>query len=420
MRHGPYVFLLALIAMPAANSIESADSAPITLDQVIVNLLERSPQIGINDVESRAAAARLRRSQQTTPYELKLDLENFAGTGDTRGIDRLETTISLIKTLEPRNAVTARGDLAETEVTLLHNKQDSQRLDLLAESTGRFIHLVVDQHRLQIAEQQLKLADQTHRLVKQRVDAGRNHIAESRRTEIELSRAEIDREHAEHELAVSRLRLAITWGETHPQFGKAEAPLFVLPPLASFARLETLLANNPELIRFATEARVAQARLVVARSRSKPKLAFAAGVRYLNDPDDAALVFSMAIPLGTAARAGPEIDEMQSLAEREPLRQEQKRLALYSSLYEIHQELLHSRTAFEALTERIIPLAEQTARDYRQGYEQGRFSLLELNEAQKTLLSARLEQLVVAENYHRFRIEIERLTGTYLGPGEQP
>lgn len=273
---------------------------------------------------------------------------------------------------------------------------------------------------MRIAEQRLNLAGQTHRLVKQRVDAGRNHVADSRLAEVELSRAEIDREHAEHELAVSRLRLAVTWGETQPKFGNAEAPLFVLPPLASFAELETLLTNNPELIAFATEARVAQARLLVARSRSKPNLAFAAGLRYLNDPDDAALLFSMSIPLGTAARAGPEIDEMQSLAARVPLRQEQKRLALYSSLYEIHQELLHARTAFEALTERIIPLSEQTARDYREGYEEGRFSLLELNEAQKSLLGARLEQLDVAENYHRFRIEIERLTGTYLGSGEQP
>lgn len=420
MRHWLYLMLLALMAVSTAKAMESAESVPITLDQVIVSVLEHSPQIGINDFESRAAAARLRRSQQTTPFELKLELENFAGTGDTSGLDQLETTISVVKILEPGNAVSARSDLAKTQVTLLRNEQDSGRLDLLAESTGRFIHVVVDQYRLRIAEQRLELARRTHRVVTQRVNAGRSHVAESRRTAIELSRAEIDLEHAEHELAASRLRLAVTWGETDPRFGNAEAPLFVLPPLAPFEQLEALLANNPELVRFATEARVAQARLRVAQSRGKPKLALSAGVRYFNDPNDAALVFSAGIPLGAGARARPEIDELQSLAEREPLRQEQRRLALYSSLYETYQELLHSRTAFGVLSEHIIPQAKQAADDYEQGYKRGRFSLLELNEAQQALLDARLERLVAAENYHRFRIELERLTGAYLGSGDQP
>ena len=77
------------------------------------------------------------------------------------------------------------------------------------------------------------------------------------------------------------------------------------------------------------------------------------------------------------------------------------------------------RTAYEALSQRIIPEAQQAAIDYEQGYQTGRFSLLELNEAQGTLLEAQREQVMAAANYHRLKTEIERLTGAALHSGVQ-
>ncbi len=61
-------------------------------------------------------------------------------------------------------------------------------------------------------------------------------------------------------------------------------------------------------------------------------------------------------------------------------------------------------------------------RAYEKGYRAGRYSLLELIQAQETLLNARQEAIMAAASYHRYRIEIERLTGTGLpvnGIGEE-
>lgn len=415
MRHRHCLMCLYLFVAPVAHA---ADPEPLTLKRVVANVLENSPQLSINDFESRAAAARLRRSELTKPLEMQLEFENFAGTGDVSGVDQLESTLSLVKILEPGDAVTARRGLAEGQASLIRSEQDVRRLDLLANATQGFIHVVADQHRLDIAHQQFRLAERTHRVVSDRVAAGRSHTAEARRSAIELSRAELSREHAEHELAASRVRLSVLWGETRPIFDRAAAAVFSLPSLPSFERLETLLANNPDLLRLTTEASLAQARVRLAESRGKPDLKLSAGVRYYSEPDEAALVFLAGIPLGARAQVRPEIDELQALAEQEPLRQKQKQLALYSRLYETYQEIRHAKTAFETLSKDIIPQAEQAAADYEAGYQRGRFSLLELNQSQQDLLNARLERLDAAENYHRLRIELERITGTDLTPGE--
>lgn len=413
-----FFWVLACIGAPVAQAMVEPPP-PITLQQVIDRILERNPQLTAHDFENQAAAARIRQAEQSTPYELRMELENLAGSGAYQGIDRLDTTLSLARLLEPRKLRASRHELAQQQTLLLHNEQDSQRLDLLAQAAEQFIHLVVDQHRLKIAEDHMALVRHTHEIVSQRVKAGRSHIAEQRRLEIALARAEIELEHAEHELNTSRLKLTNYWGKSEPDFSNATADLFALPSLPSFGQLESLLADNPDLVRFASEERIAQARVKLAQARRTSNVELSGGIRYFNNTNDAALMASISIPLGTRSRARPEIDEMHALSQREPLRFEQQRLALHSGLYELYQEALHARTAYEALSQRIIPAAQQAAADYEQGYQTGRFSLLELNEAQGALLDARLEAVMTAANYHRLKIEIERLTGAALRSGEQ-
>ncbi len=412
-------FGVLLFIHPLLSSAASP-SGVITLEQVIMNVLEHNPQFRMNNYEDAAAAARIRQAEQGNPLEMTLDMQDFAGSGTYNGINRLETTLSLGKVLELGGKASSRRDLARQDASLLNNMQDSQRMDLLAIAAEQFMRVVVDQHRLAIARKQLKLVKHTHDIVAQRVKLGKSHVAELRRIAIALTRAKIDLEHAEHGLAFSRLKLATSWGETKAQFSSANAELFVLPAVQPFEQLEKLLANNPDLVRFATEQRVGQARLRLAEARQTSDLKLSAGLRYFNQQKDGALVLSVSMPFGSGARAKPYVEEMQHLARREPLRYEQRRLALHSSLYEIYQELLHAQSAFSALNREMIPVAERAVNDYEQGYSSGRFSLLELNETQRVLLDARLEAVVTAANYHRFRIEIERLTGAALRPGVNP
>jgi len=413
------IVTLACMVIPAAFAGDATGQNAVTLDQVIINVLENNPHVGISDYEAQAAAARIRKATQSTPLEFKLGFENFAGSGNFSDADQLETTLSVVKILESSNRISSRQELAEQRKNLINSEQGSKRLDLLASATEQFIHVVIDQHQLKIANDHLALVQHTLTIVMQRVKAGKSHVAEQRRLVIDLARAELELEHAEHELETSRLKLATYWGETKAEFTSAQAELFTLPSIAPFSELEMLLSNNPDLIRFASEQRIAQARLKLAQSRRSSNIQLSGGLRHFNDSDDTALMMSLSIPFGSESRAKPEIDEMQVLAQREPLRYQQQYLSLYRSLFEIYQELQHALSAYVILSQRIIPEAKKAATDYEQGYKTGRFSLMELNQAQQTLLDARLEEVMTAAKYHRLKIEIERLTGLALRSGDQ-
>jgi len=369
------------------------------------------------DYQAQAAAAKIRQAKQSTPVKAKLELENFAGSGEFSGDDLLEATLSLGKVLELGNKAGLRGDIARNEAALLGNEQDAERLDLLVEAARRFIQVVVDQERLKIARDKLALAKRTAAIVDERVRVGKSPDTERRRTRIAVARAETELDHATHELATSRLKLSTLWGKTEPGFSSARASLFALNPLGSFDELAQLLERNPDLTRFASEQRLAEARLRLEQSRRRMDIELSGGVRYHNVTDDSALVLSASIPFGSRSRAAPGIESSRLLSDRHPLLYKQRQLELHASLYAIYQELSHAYSASRTLREQIVPEAELALRDYETGYRSGRYSLLELSDAQKTLLDARLESVMTAADFHNYRIEIERLTGQSMSTG---
>jgi outer membrane protein, heavy metal efflux system len=397
----------------------------LTLDQAIINVLESSPMLKAADYEAKAAAARIRTAKQSPQYRGSIELENFAGSGLHSGTDLLETTLSLSKVLELGDKSKLRGDLSYNKAMLLRNEQDSKRLDLLAETTKRFIEVITDQQRLVNANDSIDIAIRTKQVVEKRVKAGKSPNAELRRAKIALARSELKLEHAKHKLDSARLKLATLWGEmprgeSQISFSTAVANLFEIQQAEPFESLVTLLERNPDLVRFATEKRLAQSRTLLTRSSGQSDMEITGGLRHFNFTGDTALVMSLNIPFGSSSRARSNIEESEIMALRDPLVFEQQYLSLYATLFELHQEIKHAIDAVTALRKTIIPQAEQALKDYEKGYAAGRYSFLELTEAQKLLLDLKLELVIAASDYHRYQIEIDRLTGAGLSTGVAP
>lgn len=411
-----FIYLLLIPAISALAADKAAQNS-LSLDQAIVNVLERNPMLKAADYEAKAAAARIRTARLTPAFQTSIEFENFGGSGTLTGGDFLESTLSLSKVLELGDKAKLRGDVAQNKAMLLRNEQDAKRLDLLAETTKRFIQVITDQERLTIAQDSLALAERTHDFVEVRVNAGKLPNAELQAAKIALAKKELDMEHARHALATSRLKLVTLWGETQTDFTTAEADLFEIDPPAPFESLVQLLERNPDLVHFATESRLAKTHIQLARSRKKANIEIAGGVRHFNITDDTGLVMSLNIPLGNRSRAAPRVEEAEMTGMRNPYDLEQRRLELYATLFEVHQELKHAIEMESTYRKTIIPLAQSTLQDYEKGYASGRYSFLELNVLQRVLLESRLESVMAAADYHRYRNEIDRLTGAGLSTG---
>jgi len=403
----------ALLWAVSATS-QVTEKQPLTLAQALASVLENNPQLQAADFDNRAAAARIRQQSQSTPWEVGIDLENLGSTGESSGIRGLETTLNLGRILELGNKDQLRGQIARIRGSLLRNEQDVERLDLLTETTKRFLVIAHIQAQQKHYEERIVLKQRTLKDVERRFKLGKAPKADHSRAQIDLERAKLELEETRHQLAVARKHLAILWGELTPEFQMVQSDLYRLDSVPDHVSLEALVEQSPSLARFATQQRLVAARIRLAKALRRPDVALRGGLRHNNTTDDFGLVFSVSIPLDSRVRAKPKIDELAALSAREPLLAENQRLALRSTLFGLRQELIHARHVVETLQGRIIPAAKSMLDDYSRGYNAGRYSLLELTQTQNTLLQARLAALNAAADYQHNRTEIDRLTAGAL------
>jgi len=94
------------------------------------------------------------------------------------------------------------------------------------------------------------------------------------------------------------------------------------------------------------------------------------------------------------------------------------RLRLRTILFGLYQEAKHARSAVEIMKKEIVPQAERSLQIAQSGYDQGRFSYLDLLDAQRTLLEVSRENIEAAYSLHSYINSIERLLGAPLSNQE--
>ena len=389
----------------------ATESTSLTLREAVARTAQRNPELAAFAEQTTAAHQQALLQALSPAPMLELQMENFAGTGQLAGIDALETTLQLSRIVELGDKSALRQRVGAEEVDRLTAEQRARRADVLAEVARRFVEVLADQERLTATARSVALAEDTGRAVRSRVEAGAASPVQSSRADIALARAQLAQEHAEHELLAARVALASLWDVETPDFESVSGALFSLNAQEGFDRYKQRIEQNPGLLTFASANRVLDARSRLAEAQQRPNLTFNLGVRRLEAFDDSAFVAGIAVPLGSARRSDLELRSVRAERTALALTERSRRLELHSTLFALYQELLHARSEAEALHDRVRPQARAMLDTTQAGYEAGRFSFLELADAQRQVLEIELEAIDAAANYHLQLIEIERLTG---------
>ncbi len=403
---------LAVIAAVPLFTAHAEGERSLRLQDAIQRVLDANPSLAAQTQLVRSAEARRDLHSLAPPLTGGVELENFAGSGAVGGADALETTLRLSGVVELGGKRGLRRQAGDVEVQLAEARRETARLDLLASAARRFLDVAVGQERLALATRAVTVSERSATIVEDRARAGAASGVDRNRAQLALARTELEREDAEHELAAARVALAALWGQRQPDFERADANLYDLPAPQELAALAGHLDRNPDIAALATEARLQAARATVAAASGRADLSLSGGVRRLEQTEDQALVLTLSAPLFAGSRAAPARREAEAAAEGLVRTTEARKLELYATLFEVYQELLHSRTEVSVLRERALPRAEENLTLLETGYRLGRYSFLELSAGQAQVLELQRELCDAARNYHNFLIEIERLTVT--------
>src|SRR5262249_53042202 len=116
------------------------------------------------------------RTLQTSLFpnpEIELELENFGGAGDVRGVDSSESTFQLSQLIELGGKRAKRLRAAGLERDIAGWDYEAKRLEVLTEATKAFIDVLAAQERLALTEDVVRLSEQVHHAAEERVKGGK-------------------------------------------------------------------------------------------------------------------------------------------------------------------------------------------------------------------------------------------------------
>jgi outer membrane protein, heavy metal efflux system len=403
------VSVLVLISGAAFANELPLTVASLSLREALARTLRDNPELQVFSPAKRVAEAeRLQADLRPNPV-LGLEHENFGSAGQAR--DEQATTLTLSQVIELGGKRDLRSGAADAAINSVNADYDIARLDALAEASRRFIDLVQSQAQIALADRAVALAQSVAQAVEKRIRAGAASSAERNRAAVELLKAEIDAASDRAEADSKRISLAAMWGRPSADFATVQGELRDLPTLGALAPLLDELQQSPAFARFAAERRLREAEMKLARAQAVPDLTVSFGVRRFSAANDYGLVASLNMPLPLANRNQGEVAASAARIAVNETEREAAHLRIRAVLYGLYQQAVQTRHRATALDGRAVPEAEQALVLTQRGFANGRFSFLELADAQRQVLQLRSAAIDAFADAHRLDAEIERLTG---------
>jgi cobalt-zinc-cadmium efflux system outer membrane protein len=411
------LLLMALLGYGWVTGASADDGLPLTLSAAVERATSTNPALQAASLELEVAGGQRDAAALSPATTVGVEVENFAGGGEYSGFDSAETTLLLARQFERGDKASLRRMTGDRRLDLAVINEWSTRIDIESETEQLFYSALASQSDEQWAAEAVAVAEQTLAIVEQRVDIGRSSDAESHTAYIRLTRARLMLEQNRRQSIATRNQLALQWGAADADFAAVAGDLMRIPQIPALAALRDRLDGNPELTRLVSEANLVAAEQQLAAAQAKTDIELSAGVRYLSSSNDAALVFGVNVPFGQGRRAEPLGRAASARLAQAPLETEQRRRELITTISRLHAEIEQRQLALDSIRDEMVPRANDSLELYRQGYERGGYSLLELTEAQNMTLGLRSELIDVAIELHTLRIQLIRLTGGSQAPG---
>jgi outer membrane protein, heavy metal efflux system len=393
----------------------------LTMRQALTRALAASPRLAAADRDIGIAAGQRIQAGALINPEVSYEQDNSLGSSIYRGTRSAETTLQISQVFEwfgKRDARIAAGT-AGVETAGIQRK--AARLEILSETAIAFLNVLGTERRIQVLDEQVAAIDRLTPLLRQRVEAGASSLAETGRAEAASALVKADRERLRSTLASARRELAVLMGDTTAKFGSVSGRLDITGRPPSFQSVVAAIEANPQLVRWTAVYAQRNAELLLARLKPYPDMRVAAGWRHFNDTNDDAVRLTVSVPIPLFDQnQGNILSAQESLAKTKAER-DVNRNTLIVVAGRAYDSLQGSQRELALLRETAIPKAQQAADAISEGYGQGRFTLLEVLDAQASVAQARLREQEALQNFHVAVATIEGLVGNpfALAPGER-
>jgi outer membrane protein, heavy metal efflux system len=385
----------------------TATAQPLRLSEVLSRAARADLTAPARAAAVDAAQAGVRQAGIGPQPTVGVDLEDFAGSGPYSPADRSQTTLYYERKLERGGKREARTAVARAEVELTRQQAAVRALDYLSEVQVAWVEAQAAGAAEAVAEERLQLAQRLEKETARRVGRALDPLFAGERSRAATAQARVERDRAADAARAARAQLA-----SYLELGMVD-----LDP-ADFAVGMAAAPGDkaPDIALLEAGRDAAGQRVGLERAAATTDPTFRAGLRHFGQGSDVALVVGGSIPLGgqRASRGNIERAESERIAaEAEIAVASAKRQREIDRLVADRAAILRQIAGAD---ETVMPRAEKAVALARDGFNRGgtAFTFLEVAEAQRAVVDARLRRVDLLKSYHLDGVRLDRLTGRHL------
>ncbi|WP_395400916.1 TolC family protein [Pseudoduganella sp. UC29_106] len=388
--------------LPYSQSPTGVAIAGMTLAQAVQRAFE-------NNAALRAAhanvgvmeGARVQAAARPNP-ELSFLSEGVQQTGNTQ-------TIQISQALELGGKRGARMAAADRDMGIAAAELTQRRASLSADVTAAYFDVLTAQERGSLASAGVDLAAAAATATGKRVTAGKVSPVEQMRANVALSTAKLELTQAQSELQRSKARLAALWGGLAEDIDALNTVQPDQQSIRSLDELRRLAQTAPQMTLSQAQVTREQAVLALESARRVPNLTVVLGSKREADPRRTQTVVGLSIPLPLFDRNQGNVLAARRRVDKARDEHEAQRIKLDVDLNDAYQRAQLAHQELENLRGEVLPAAHSAYDAATKGFEMGKFSFLEVLDAQRTLFQTRAQYLKSMSEHYRAMADLERI-----------
>ena len=405
----------SVVHPPAASSQapppQGQKNGTLTLSRALQQAANASPRLEAADRNIGMADGRRQQANKLPNPTIGLEVDNFAP-GPSNNVGGAETTLMLSKLIELGGKRDARVSAALGDYESARWEKEASRLELLSETTIAFVEAVSVQRRIWLLDRQAAALEKLVPLMQRRVEAGASSPSEVSRTQTAVGMVRLEGQRARLALAVARRELAALMGHDTPDFSSVSGDLGRVVRPAPLDNLIKAIDDNPQLMRWTAIRAQRDGDLLVARLKPIPDVTASLGWRYYTENGESAIRLGVSMPFPVMDRNRGGIREAQENVQKVNAERAMNRLNLVAVVAKAHDTANSQLQQLDLLRKTILPSARQTLSTIEAGYGQGRFTVLEILDAYRTVAEAELMEHEALASFHTAVATIEGLTAS--------
>jgi cobalt-zinc-cadmium efflux system outer membrane protein len=321
------------------------------------------------------------------------------------------TTVQLSQPIELGGKRRARIALAQESVAIARSELAARRREIRSDVIAGYYAVQVAQERQQLARALIELARRSVDVAARRVAAGKISPIDETRARLAAVDASTELNQASGELAIARTTLAALIGQAADSIALAASHADQLPEVKPLALMLGAVDDAAPVQRARGQLAAQVAQTAVERAARIPDLTVTVGSQRDDGPGRRQAVLGLSIPLPLFNRNQGGIAAALRRTDQAQEELAAARVAAASGLANAHTRYEVARSESMLLARDVLPNASAAYALTLKGFEYGKFSFLEVLDAQRTLFQSQVRHWNALREGWRAYAEIERLSG---------